>query len=120
MGYYIAKKRIEDNIYHVDTTWKYPSRAPEVVRVKTLPPTSKAGRVSGFTVAWLAWGLFFIVVEGIALFRKGKNDTFSEHWWSLFRLGKRVPLVLKLWLLAIQLTFGTWLVGHLAFGWWTL
>lgn len=120
MGYYVTKRSESEGLTEFQTTWKYPSRAPEVVQVKTLPPTSKAGRVSGFTVAWLAWGLFFIVVEGIALFRKERNDTFSEHWWSLFRLGKRVPLVLKLWLLSIQLTFGIWLVGHLAFGWWTL
>ena len=77
-------------------------------------------RVSGFTVAWAVWILFFLVVEGVALARRGKNDTFSEHWWRLFRVRERTPVWLRLVLTAVQLAFGTWLVGHLAFGWWTL
>ncbi|GAA2609536.1 hypothetical protein SMC26_39390 [Actinomadura fulvescens] len=76
-------------------------------------------RVSGFTLAWAAWVVFFLVVEGIALARGAKGDTFSEHWWRVWRVRERVPVPLR-WLLAgVQLTFGVWLVGHLTFGWWT-
>lgn len=76
-------------------------------------------KISGFTVAWAFWVLFFLVVEGIALFRKGKGDTFSEHWWRVWRVRERVPMPLRVLLTAVQVTFGVWLVGHLAFGWWT-
>jgi hypothetical protein len=78
-----------------------------------------ARRVTGWTLAWTAWILFFLVVELAALFRKAPGDTFSEHWWSLFRLRERVPLPVRIALLAVQVGFGVWLVGHLAFGWWT-
>jgi len=77
-------------------------------------------RVSGYTLAWAFWILFFLVVEGIALARKGKGDTFSEHWWALFRVRERVPKPVRMVLLAVQLTFGVWLVGHLSLGIWVL
>jgi hypothetical protein len=40
--------------------------------------------VSGWTWAWLAWGLMFCVIEGMALFNSRSSDTLSEHVW-LFR-----------------------------------
>jgi len=76
--------------------------------------------VTGFTIAWVVWIVFFLAVEGFALARKDKGDTFSEHWWALFRVREQTPAWLKAVLTAVQLAFGTWLVGHLAFGWWTL
>lgn len=84
------------------------------------PPASRPRRVTGWTLAWTAWILFFLVVEFAALRRKAPGDTFSEHWWSLFRVRSRVPLPVRIVLLVVQLAFGTWLVGHLAMGWWTL
>lgn len=101
-------------------TWKGVLPSHEIVRVKTLPPDSKLKRVSAFTVLWAAWFAFFLVLEGIALFRPERGDTFSENWWSLFRLQSRVPVWLRLILVVVQVGFGTWLTGHLAFGWWTI
>jgi hypothetical protein len=35
-----------------------------------------------FTLGWIGWGLWFLVLEGIALFQKDRGDTLSEHvWW---------------------------------------
>lgn len=79
----------------------------------------RARRVSGWTVAWIFWVAFFLAVEGWALIRKGRNDTFSEHWWALFRVHKKVPRSLKVGLALVEIAFGVWLTGHLAFGWWT-
>lgn len=83
-------------------------------------PESRALRVSGFTLAWVAWVLFFLVVEAWALLRKARGDTFSENWWSLFRVRAKVPLPARLALAVLQLAFAAWLTGHLVFGWWTL
>lgn len=74
---------------------------------------------SPFTWAWIVWVLFFVVVEGIALFRPALGDTFSEHWWKVFYVRRAAPLWLRVLLTVVQLTFGVWLVGHLAFGWWS-
>ena len=76
-------------------------------------------RPSVFTIAWVFWIVFFLVVEFLALRRKEKQDTFSEHWWALFRVREKVPAPVRAGLLAVQLTFGVWLVGHLAFGIWS-
>lgn len=80
-------------------------------------PTAK--KVSGWTVAWSFWVVFFLVVEGAALLRKGPLDTFSEHWWKVFRVHQVVPKPLKIVLAIAQIAFGVWLTGHLTFGWWT-
>jgi len=77
-------------------------------------------RPSAFTAAWVFWIVFFLVVEGVALARKRKGDTFSEHWWYLFRVRSRVPRWVKVLLTVLQLAFGAWLVGHLAFGLWSI
>lgn len=77
-----------------------------------------AARVSAYTVAWIVWVLFFFLVEGLALFSKTPGATFSEHWWSLFRVRSKVPLPLKIVLMVVQLAAGVWLVAHLTFGIW--
>lgn len=81
---------------------------------------SKTRRVSGYTLAWAFWIVFFLVVEGMALRRRAKGDTFSEHWWAAFRVRDKVPATLRVVLTVVQVAFGVWLTGHLAFGWWTL
>lgn len=32
-----------------------------------------------YTIAWLAWGLMFAVIEGLALANRDDGDTLSEH-----------------------------------------
>ena len=90
-----------------------------------MPERSSGGaddafRPSWYTLAWVVWIIFFLLVEGMALRSRRKGDTFSEHWWALFQVRKRTPKPVKALLLTIQLGFGAWLVGHLAFGIWSL
>jgi hypothetical protein len=40
--------------------------------------------VDGYSWAWAIWGAGFLVIEGLALKRKAKGDTLSEHVWQLF------------------------------------
>jgi hypothetical protein len=48
--------------------------------------------MSGFTAAWIIWGIYFLAVEGIALFNKQKGDTLSEHVWKWTGLHRDGPL----------------------------
>lgn len=81
--------------------------------------TDSKFKPSGFTVAWVIWIVFFLVVEGIALVSRKKDLTFSEHWWALFRVRTSTPWWAKSVLVLVQLGFGIWLVGHLTFGLWS-
>jgi hypothetical protein len=40
--------------------------------------------VTGFEIAWAAWAGAFVVIEGIALYRKQPGDTLSEQVWRIF------------------------------------
>lgn len=40
--------------------------------------------MSPYTVGWLAWILWFLVEEGIALVRGSTKDTLSGHVWAWF------------------------------------
>ena len=44
--------------------------------------------MSGFTAAWIGWGLAFAVIEGIALFNSRRGDTLSEHVWTWLGVGR--------------------------------
>ena len=37
-----------------------------------------------YTVLWLLWLAYFLVVEGVALFNSRPGDTLSEHVWLWF------------------------------------
>jgi hypothetical protein len=38
--------------------------------------------VTVWTWAWIGWGLYFAVVEGMALVNSTAGDTLSEHVWA--------------------------------------
>ncbi len=42
-----------------------------------------------YTWAWVAWIIFFVVIEGIALRDRRKGDTLSEHVWKWFGVGQK-------------------------------
>ena len=42
------------------------------------PEQKKPGHTK-WVVAWLLWGLLFLIIEGLALFNKEKGDTLSEN-----------------------------------------
>lgn len=73
-----------------------------------------------WTIAWIAWGAAFAVLEGVALARKERGDTLSEHVWGWLRIRDARPTAFT-WVARVFLVVaGVWLTGHLAFGWWTL
>lgn len=39
-------------------------------------------RVSPWTWAWAGWAVYFLIVEGMALFNSKPGDTLSEHVWA--------------------------------------
>lgn len=45
--------------------------------------------MSGWTWLWLGWGLYFVIVEGLALFNKRGGDTLSEHVWAFLGYDER-------------------------------
>lgn len=38
--------------------------------------------VSWWLIAWVVWGVYFCVVEGLALANRRDGDTLSEHVWA--------------------------------------
>lgn len=37
---------------------------------------------SAWTLLWFGWGLYFLIVEGMALANSTSGDTLSEHVWA--------------------------------------
>ncbi|AFO10869.1 hypothetical protein ELB20_03 [Streptomyces phage phiELB20] len=73
--------------------------------------------VTGFEWAWLAWGGAFVVIEGIALKRKDKNDTLSEQVWKIFHTSQgqektKTTQARR----AVLVMFLAWLVAHFVSG----
>lgn len=75
--------------------------------------------MSWWTVAWLLWLAFFVLVEGRALASRTPNSTFSEHVWAWFRVRDRRPTVLVVAARVVLGVFLLWLLLHLSFGWFT-
>lgn len=77
-----------------------------------------------FTVAWVSWLAWFGVWEIAGLMYQvlGHQEgmTFSDHWWGWFGVRDPRPTWLTWTSRAGMVVFGCWLIGHLAFGWWTL
>lgn len=47
--------------------------------------------MSVYTIAWLVWLAYFLVVEVMALFNSKPGDTLSEHVWAWFGTQRRKP-----------------------------
>lgn len=43
--------------------------------------------MDGWTIGWLGWILWFVLEEGLALFRGSTADTLSGHVWHWFAVG---------------------------------
>jgi hypothetical protein len=76
--------------------------------------------MSGYTIAWVIWGLAFFAIELPALIWGRTANTLSGHVWDVFRVRDRRPTALTWALRGALLAALVWLTGHLAFGWWTL
>jgi len=70
--------------------------------------------VSGYTIAWIVWGLAFAGIEGTAIVRRNSAGTLSDHIWSWFAVNnkprgwqiRRVALVGGLAVLVVHLIGG--------------
>jgi len=55
-----------------------------------------------YTIGWIVWVLYFLVLEGLALADPDRHDTFSEYVWSLRNHGGSFAVfmvsALALWL----------------------
>lgn len=63
-----------------------------------------------FTIAWIAWVAAFLVIEGIALYRKDTEATLSGHVWAVLRQRKlfwMLGAAFMLWLSAHFLSLGS-------------
>jgi len=71
-----------------------------------------------FTAAWVFILVWFLVWEGIAIVRKRRGDTLSEHVWTWFNLrGSKDKL--KPWQAVLRVAFimfWAWLTLHFVFG----
>lgn len=74
--------------------------------------------MSNYTIAWIAWGIIFVITEGIALADRDRGDTLSEHVWKWFRVKGAMPTKTGWALRAILAGFMIWLSGHFVFGIW--
>lgn len=75
--------------------------------------TATAGHTpNGWRVFWLVFAAIGLTAEGIALWRKAKDDTASETVWWL-----RGPITG--WRAFGVLAIMVWLTFHFAFGWWS-
>jgi hypothetical protein len=74
--------------------------------------------VSVWTWLWLGWGLYFLVVEGMALFNAKPGDTLSEHVWAFlgYSEGVRYPTGWTRLRRFLVLAFLAWLVVHFLTG----
>jgi hypothetical protein len=74
--------------------------------------------VTVWTIAWLGWGLYFAIVEGMALMNSSTGDTLSEHFWAImgFSGGTRQPSGWTRLRRFLLLAFLAWLVAHFLTG----
>lgn len=81
--------------------------------------------MSLYTIAWLAWIAYFLVVEGMALFNSKPGDTLSEHVWAWFGTERpkpgRDPRERSGWTQLrrfVLVAFMCWLTAHFITGGW--
>lgn len=64
-----------------------------------------------WTALWIAWGLAFALIEGVALANDTPGDTLSEHLRKWFRTDTHLGR--SAWLVASGVFFA-WFVVHIA------
>lgn len=71
-----------------------------------------------WTWAWLGWGAYFAVVEGMALANSKPGDTLSEHVWQFlgYSEGVRQPTGWTRLRRFMVLAFMAWLSVHFLTG----
>jgi len=74
--------------------------------------------VTIWTWAWIGWGVYFAVVEGMALFNSTPGDTLSEHVWAFlgYSGGVKYPTGWTRLRRFLVLAFMAWLSVHFLTG----
>jgi hypothetical protein len=74
--------------------------------------------MSVWTLAWIGWGIYFVIVEGIALRNSTRGDTLSEHVWAFigFSDGMKYPTGWTRLRRFLVLAFMAWLSFHFLTG----
>lgn len=68
-----------------------------------------------FTIGWIAWIVYFCILEFLAIKNRKKGDTLSEHVWVWF--GVRDKPNLWAWIRrVILILFMVWLSLHFILG----
>lgn len=70
-------------------------------------------------IIWTTWILAFGFLEFIALRRRQKGDTLSEHWWQWsghYAQRQWIRVIGRV----VTLCIGVWLTGHMAFELWVI
>ncbi len=71
-----------------------------------------------FTWVWIAWGVYFAIVETLSIMNKRKGDTLSENIWKWFavtdpkaklRTLRRAGLLVGMLWLLIHFITGGWI-----------
>ena len=64
-----------------------------------------------YTVSWIVWVAWFVVIEALALRDRDPGDTFSEYVWAfMFDAGRPRPVIYFLFA-----GFWLWLFLHFVF-----
>ena len=72
-----------------------------------------------YTVLWLLWGVYFLVVEGFALYKSKPGATLSAHVWAWFGTDSKSRGSKTGWARLRKFTllaFLAWLVVHFMTG----
>lgn len=72
-----------------------------------------------FTAIWVTLLAVGGLTECVALIRKDKGDTLSEHVWKWLRVGdaRSTPVT---WTSRVLVAVAClWLAGHFSMGWWS-
>lgn len=84
----------------------------QVLQAVNLAAVTSSHTTNWWRVYWLAYTVLGLIVEGVALARKGKEDTASETVWWL--RGSAI----NSWRAFAIFAIGAWWLGHSTFGWW--
>ena len=74
--------------------------------------------ISIYTILWLGWLLYFLLVEAVALMYSNRG-TLSAHVWAIIGVGRDVDGSWHLsWRRIAFLAFWSWLTVHFFTGGW--
>jgi hypothetical protein len=71
--------------------------------------------MDNYGIAWILWGIYFVIVEGDAILHNDMPGTLSEHIWAWFCMNGQKEKFAHLRRI-ILLCFMAWLSAHFITG----